>query len=131
MACDDILQNVFVKVWRCEQFPHDPGERNALLYTIAHNACIDHFRNAKKFAEYDDEVGGAEAATEYEDDGKLAWREAARLPETERSIVYLHLKMGYPYAEIGKLLGMTENNVRVRAFRALKKLREILAKKGL
>jgi RNA polymerase sigma factor (sigma-70 family) len=132
-VCDDILQNVFFKVWRCEKTPSDAKECLSWLYAITRNACIDYFRSTRKFMEYSDAIATAETATvsDREDDGKLAWHEAAQLPETERSIVYLHCKMGYSYGEIGRMVDLTENNVRVKAFRALKKLREILIKKGL
>jgi RNA polymerase sigma-70 factor (ECF subfamily) len=131
-VCDDVLQNVFVKVWRCGTVPPDDNGRTAWLYAIARNACVDYFRTMKRSAEYNDEIGADDAGNDgHEDDCKLAWREVTHLPDAERSIVYLHLKIGYSYAEIGTMLDMTENNVRVRAFRALRKLREILVRKGL
>jgi RNA polymerase sigma-70 factor, ECF subfamily len=130
-VCDDVLQNVFVKVWRCALVPADEGEQTAWLYAVTRNACIDYFRGKKKFVEYNDAVGGTAERSDAEDDGRAAWNEVRQLPENERAIVYLHLKMGYSYAEIARLLSMTENNVRVKAFRALRRLREILIRKGL
>jgi RNA polymerase sigma factor (sigma-70 family) len=130
-VCDDVLQNVFVKVWRSATVPAVEGEQTAWLYAVTRNACMDYFRGKKRFVEYNDAVGGTAERSDAEDDGKLAWQEVRQLPETERAVVYLHLKMGYSYAEIGRFLAMTENNVRVRAFRALRKLREILIRKGL
>jgi RNA polymerase sigma factor (sigma-70 family) len=130
-VCDDLLQNVFFKLWRCARVPDNPGERNAWLYAVARNACMDHFRSSKRFVEYDETVGGPMEPTGHEDDGRLAWSEVRQLPETERAIVYLHLKLGYSYQEIAALLDMTENNVRVKIFRALRKLREILIRKGV
>lgn len=130
-VCDDVLQNVFVKVWRCETVPPDDGGRTAWLYAIARNACIDYFRTVRQSTEYNDEIGAADAGRgDHEDDGKLAWHEVKQLPDAERSIVYLHLKIGYSYAEIGTMLNMTENNVRIKAFRALHKLREILTRRS-
>lgn len=130
-VCDDILQTVFIKVWRSGTVPAATGEQTAWLYAVARNACIDHFRSVKRFAEYNDEIGGAVEYSQKDDDGRAAWREVAQLQETERAVVYLHLKLGYSYAEIGRLMDMTENNVRVKAFRALRKLRDILMRKGL
>jgi len=130
-VCDDILQNVFVKVWRCDRVPPDNGECTAWLYAVTRNACVDHFRSSKKFVEFNEAIGGATETPDAEDDGKLAWREVQQLPESERAIMFLHLKLGYSYAEIGKLLDLTENHVRVKAFRALRRLREILVRKGL
>jgi RNA polymerase sigma factor (sigma-70 family) len=130
-VCDDLLQNVFFKLWCCARVPDNPGERNAWLYAIARNACMDHFRSSKRFVEFDESIGGTVDRADREDDGKLAWSEVRQLPETERAIVYLHLKLGYSYQEIGTLLEMTENNVRVKIFRALRKLRDILMRKGV
>jgi RNA polymerase sigma factor (sigma-70 family) len=130
-VCDDILQTVFMKVWRSTSAPGSPGEQTAWLYTVARHACIDYFRTVRKHSEYNDEIGGHEEHSEEKDDGEMAWRQVAQLEETERAVVYLHLKLGYTYAEIGRLMDMTENNVRVKAFRALRKLRDILVRKGL
>jgi RNA polymerase sigma-70 factor (ECF subfamily) len=130
-GCDDILQNVFFKVWRCATVPQDPHERNAWLYTVTRNACMDHFRSSKRYVEFNENIGGTTERPEREDDGRLAWNEVRALPEAERTIVFLHLKLGYSYQEVGGLLGMTENNVRVKIFRALRKLREILVRKGV
>jgi RNA polymerase sigma factor (sigma-70 family) len=130
-ACDDILQTVFMKTWRSAAVPRFEDEQTAWLYTVARNACIDHFRSTRKFAEYNDTIGVKEENVEESDDGRTAWRQVSQLEETERAVIYLHLKLGYTYAEIGRLMGMTENNARVKAFRALRKLRDVLIRKGL
>jgi RNA polymerase sigma factor (sigma-70 family) len=128
-ACDDILQTVFMKVWRCAAVPNTDDEQTAWLYTIARNACIDHFRSARRFAEYNDAIGVKKENDEEDDEGRTAWRQVSQLEETERAVIYLHLKMGYTYAEIGRLIGVTENNARVKAFRAVRKLRDMLIRK--
>ena len=53
------------------------------------------------------------------------------LPVVERSVVYLHVKMGYSYPEIGRMMGMSESLARVTAFRALRRLRDTLVRKGV
>jgi RNA polymerase sigma factor (sigma-70 family) len=130
-ACDDILQTVFMKVWRSAAAPESQDEQTAWLYAIARNACIDHFRRARKFSEYNDDIGVNAEHGDESDDGKMAWRQVSLLEETERAVIYLHLKLGYSYAEIGRLMNITENNARVKAFRALRKLRDVLIRKGL
>ena len=130
-VCEDILQNVFIKVWRSATVPADANGRIAWLYAITRNACIDYFRGLKRFSQYNDDAGVAVEKSDNEDDGRLAWNKVAQLPETDRAIIYLHLKIGYSYGEIGRFFDMTENHVRVRTFRALRKLRGILTRKGL
>jgi RNA polymerase sigma-70 factor, ECF subfamily len=129
-AAQDILQTVLVKVWNQGGGPEDPDGRRRWLYAVARNACLDSFRAAARLnrfrasyrAEYEEEdpSGGSENAE--------VWNLLSELTETDRSILYLHLKTGYSYAEIGEVLSLTETHVRVRAFRALKRLREIMAK---
>jgi RNA polymerase sigma-70 factor (ECF subfamily) len=130
-VCDDILQTVFIKAWRSNTVPEPHSEQTAWLYVVARHACIDYFRSARRHCEYNDEIGGKEERSSEKNDGETAWRLVAQLGESERAVVYLHLKLGYSYAEIGRLMDMTENNVRVKAFRALRKLREIIIRKGL
>jgi DNA-directed RNA polymerase specialized sigma24 family protein len=50
------------------------------------------------------------------------------LTEEERSIIYMHFKIGYNYKDIGRVLDMEENAARVKAFRAIRRLRERYAK---
>ena len=130
-VCDDILQSVFIKVWRSTVAPESPGEQTAWLYTIARHACIDYFRTNKRYLEYNEEICVKDDHRGLTDDGEMVWRQMGQLEETERAVVYLHLKLGYSYAEIGRLMEMTENNVRVKAFRALRKLRGIILRKEL
>jgi RNA polymerase sigma-70 factor (ECF subfamily) len=125
---DDILQIVFVKVWQGAGAPGNDSECSAWLHRIARNACIDHFRHTARLAECNDAALPAAAETNM-DDGAQAWEEVAQLPSSERAVVYFHIKMGYTYAEIGAMLGMTETNARVTAFRALRRLREHLVRR--
>ena len=54
-----------------------------------------------------------------------------RLGEELKSVFLLSYAHGLPHREIGKLLGISENNVTVRLFRAKKKLSVMLGKEGL
>jgi RNA polymerase sigma-70 factor, ECF subfamily len=128
-VCDDLLQTVFLKIWQCDSVPQPENERIAWLYTVAHNTCIDYFRSNSRFASITDTAAPAENPAII-DDGHEAWREAARLPFNERAVVYLHIRMGYSYAEIGRRIGMSEGNARITAFRALRKLRESMERKN-
>jgi len=129
--CDDIIQEVFIKVWRIGKIPSDPIECRRWLLTITRNTCLDFLRKTTRLNrlrnKYKDEIH--EPASD--PDAPFIWNELRNLPEMERSILYLHLKVGHPYGEIARMLEVTENLVRVRAFRALKRLRETLKKKEL
>jgi RNA polymerase sigma-70 factor (ECF subfamily) len=128
-ACDDILQEVFIKVWQCSDYPHDPEERRRWLLTITRNTCLDVARKntrrtfyTKKFTEEWYDPPG-------DPDAPFFWNILQELPEVERSILFLHLKIGHSYREIAEVLDISESLVRVKAFRALHKLKETLIKK--
>ena len=120
---DDILQNMFVKVWRCESIPEDPIECKRWLYAIARNACIDYFRSSARLNNFKNKYAFEENNSIDESDNTEIWKELSKLSDIDRSILYLHLKEGYAYREIAETLNLNENQVRVKAFRALKKLR--------
>lgn len=130
-VCDDILQNVFSNIWQCDSVPEDSHRRKAWLFTVARNACMDHFRNSKHEVACRTRERERNNYHDRDDDGTSAWEAVQRLLETDRIIIFLHLKMGYDYPEIGAMLGMTDNCVRVRMCRALHKLRDILVRKGV
>ena len=128
-SCDDILQNVFIKVWNCDKAPLTFAEQQKWLFAIARNASLDYFRKSARISrtcarfkhEYHNPIPDPDAC--------FTWCSLAQLPETEQSILYLHIKIGYTYKEIADILSLNESQVRVKAFRALKKLRNCLEKK--
>jgi RNA polymerase sigma-70 factor (ECF subfamily) len=121
----DILQTVLIKAWRHQGGPADPPDRTRWLYAVARNACTDYFRSANRRRRLCDRLSREFEEEEAPADTRI-WELLRRLDETDRSILYLHLKAGYSHAEIGAMLRMAENAVRVRAFRALRRLREFL-----
>ncbi len=136
-AADDLLQTTFLKLhaarasWR-------PGERlRPWAFTIAARVRLDWLRRNGRRAEEDeldgdalpDPTPGADpgvAALEKERAGQVR-AALERLPEPQRVVVHLHKFEGLGFAEIGKVLGITEGSARVRAFRAYARLRELLA----
>jgi RNA polymerase sigma-70 factor (ECF subfamily) len=126
---DDITQNMFIKVLRSENAPSDPVEIRRWLYAIARNACIDYFRSNARLTNFKNNYAtecAVNGSIEVEDtnESEEIWKQLTKLPDVDRSILYLHLKEGYAYKEIADTLEMNENQVRVKAFRALRKLRD-------
>jgi len=129
---DDILQNMFVRIWNSNSMPENETECRRWLYAIARNACIDYFRSSARLTNfknnYKTECSVSGIADSCETGSDDIWKQLSKLPDIDRSILYLHLKEGYAYREIAETLEMNENQVRVKAFRALKKLREEIIK---
>ncbi len=129
--CEDIIQEVFIKIWRCKTVPSDECELKRWLLTVTRHTCLDFLRKSSRFIRFQNHYKSERFDYHRDVDASFIWEELRNLPETERSILYLHIKIGFNYGEIAKLLEMTENYVRVRAFRAFKRLRETLIKKEI
>ncbi len=129
--CEDILQEVFVKVWRCDSYPVDAEEFRRWLLTVTRHTCLDFVRKSSRFSRFRNRYREEWIEPQEDPDAPFLWGELMDLPEAERSILYLHLRIGHSYKEIAGMLGLTENLVRVRAFRALRKLRATMEKKEL
>ena len=133
-VAEDLLQTTFLKIhgargsWR-------RGERvRPWAFTIAARVRIDWLRSqGRAEAELEGDVLNASERGEDPRDAVLARARAARvraaldaLPEPQRVVVHLHRFEGLSFAEIGKILGISEGAARLRAFRAYAELRTLL-----
>ena len=102
------------------------GSFKAWVFTLARHALADWWRKHIPTVQLLDDVAADETDPNME--VVVAVREAvAQLPETDQSIVMLRdLAEEHTYAEIGELLSIRPGTVRVRHFRALKRLESIL-----
>jgi RNA polymerase sigma-70 factor, ECF subfamily len=129
---DDLTSSVFEKAWRARASFHG-GSVQAWLYRIARNTLTDHWRrkqalpleNAEQLAN-EDTVSVAEQLDT--DQAVAELRVALRqLPSDMRRLVELRFIEGLSAKQVGERLGMTEGNVRVVQYRALKRMRKLLS----
>ena len=59
-------------------------------------------------------------------ESRQIFREVMNLPETYRLVIHLYYYEDYSVAEIGRILGLTESNVKVRLSRGRQKLKKAL-----
>lgn len=123
----DILQDTFVDIWHAlPAFEYRSDESfYRFMYTIAKRKLSRVGKNrSHPLPDPDalpDETFSYEAPLKV--DVALALR---KLEETSRDIVVLRHWSGFSFGEIGAMLSMKEEAVRVRHHRALSKLRELL-----
>lgn len=124
----DVVQSAFEKLWRNRESV-DPATARAYLFTIAHNQMIDHLRKGKR-VKLQGEFGEQEKVTDRQQHNlKKVLNEAlARLNETQRSLVMLKDYEGYSYEEIGRIMGLSESQVKVYLHRARIQLKNYLVK---
>jgi RNA polymerase sigma-70 factor (ECF subfamily) len=128
----DLTSMVFERAWKSRR-SFAGGSVQAWLYRISRNLLIDHWRKKKDLL-LDDLPGVAEAITDnsvtYDYDSELEKRRLSKtldtLPDEQRSVVVLRFIDGLPAKEVGEILGLSEGNVRIIQFRALKRLKEAL-----
>jgi RNA polymerase sigma factor (sigma-70 family) len=136
-AAEDLLQTTFLKLhaaratWR-------RGERlRPWVFTIAARVRVDWLRRNGRSADEEELDGENLSDPEAPDDPgqALLTRERAervraamdRLPEPQRVVLHLHRFEGMGFAEIGKVLRISEGAAKLRAFRAYAQLRTLLA----
>lgn len=131
-ACNDIVQTVFIKLWKQQNVSYQDTELEAWLYTVTRNSCMDFFRKCARFTRFRLKYSlETPLYTTESDESSSIWNMLDILNENERSIIFLHFRTGYPYNKVAEILLMKETAVRVTAFRALEKLRKKYAKELL
>jgi RNA polymerase sigma factor (sigma-70 family) len=129
---EDLLQDIALALWQAlPRFRGESSERT-FLFRIAHNHCIDHITRRRPMAslqelELDPVDGGRsiEATLTQEQESARLTNAVRRLPLVQRQVVVLALE-DLDYAQIGEVLGITENNVGVRLNRARASLRKLM-----
>lgn len=124
----DVVQTAFEKLWRARE-EVDNEKSKSYLFTVAYNAMIDHLRKVKRVSlkeEFKEEVKVQNR--QVNNTREVLERALARLSETQRSLVMLKDYEGYSYEEIGKIMNLSESQVKVYLHRARLQLKEYLVK---
>ncbi|MFL5773906.1 MAG: RNA polymerase sigma factor [Flavisolibacter sp.] len=124
----DVVQTAFEKLWRNRE-EVDGLKSKSYLFTVAYNQMIDHIRKVKRVQLKEDFNENSRVSNRQAHNLKTVLQEAlARLSETQRSLVMLKDYEGYNYEEIGKIMNLSESQVKVYLHRARLQLKEYLVK---
>ncbi len=124
---EDLTADTFLKAWqRIKTF--DFRHPRAWLYTIARNNLNDYWRKHKTLPlEEDFDIPDNRASNEERLDAQIDTERMKKalhsLPDDMKSVVILRFLQGYSVRETATALDMSEANVRVVQYRALKKMR--------
>jgi len=129
---DDLAQEVFVKIWhKLDSFRED-SQISTWIYRITVNTCLMHLRKIKKLQEkYTDDM--ADVANDDEDELKqeklnLLRSCMHRLNEMGKILISLVLE-DVSQKEIAEIVGLTNENVRVKIHRNKGKLFKCISSK--
>ena len=133
---DDICQDIFIKVYEnLDKFRHDaPFEH--WLSRIAIRTCYDALRKRRREKgnipldeiHYQIADNSGEDFLAVEQARSVLERGMSQLKPAERLVITLLELEEKPVKEIAQLTGWSETNIKVRAFRARRKLKSILEK---
>ena len=130
----DIVQSVFLQLWRKKDLLQIRQSARSYLYTATHNHCLNHIRNAKKRREHETGSSGTTAKTndlQKEKDGGEIKKERLTamksLPEKCREVFYKNRFEEKTYAEIAADLGISIKTVESQMSKALSILRTSLS----
>jgi RNA polymerase sigma-70 factor (ECF subfamily) len=124
----DLVQETFARY--LSRYGRD-SEQIGLLFTIARNAGLDALRRRRTSPLPEREMADTRPDPEHQliDRQQLDRLLAAirRLDDTDRQLIALMATGTFSYREIGRLLDLSETNVKVRVHRARLKLKALMA----
>lgn len=130
---NDVLQNVFIKVWSNLQNFQGKSSLSTWLYRIAVNESLDFLRKQKLAdkvsADEDVSVASRLMSDEYFDGDEVQARlqeAVARLPEAQRTVFNLKYFEEMKYSEMSQILNTSEGALKASYHLAVKKITEYL-----
>lgn len=125
-VAEDLTQETFVRAYKhLDKFQMRKTSYASYLLTIAHNLLVNYYRSPKPISI---EATGVDVPEEIwsdietKDNLRSLWRAIQQLPAKERDILYLKYQKGYMVADIARIVGKSENAVKLTLSRARKKL---------
>ncbi|WP_282939087.1 RNA polymerase sigma factor [Paenibacillus sp. RC67] len=124
---DDLVSEIFRKAFEKYESLQEPSNAKAWLFTIARNTIIDFYRRKKdalagEAMEWIASPESLEGEVEQEEELACLQKVLAFLPEDERELVKLKYFAGLRHREIGEVFSKSEEVIKMRAFRLLKKM---------
>ncbi len=144
-AAEDLVQEVFLRVWtRAEQW-NGQGEFKGWLFRIATNLALNHLRTVRRRRqepleippdEFDDEEErlpdpdwmvdvsshGPEVMVEQAEQSQLLWQLVDELPQEKREVLHLIYQREMALREAAIELGIPEGTVKSRLHHSIKHL---------
>lgn len=130
---EDIVQEVFIKLWESRDKLGDYKLLNSYIFTIAYNNAIDLIRKRVNNVKYLDHLKSSSVVQEnssviseieFDELSHHAEKLIKNLPERQKQVYQLHREKGMSYSEIAEQLGISKNTVENHMAKALKYLHQ-------
>ncbi len=132
-VAEDVLQEVFVKIWQnIKSYDATKGRLYTWMLNIARNQAIDRtrsreFTNQNKTTELAENVYSERGTVEIKMDDIGLRKTLDNLPEENRKLIELAYFQGYTQEEIAKLLEIPLGTVKTRIRATVIQLRKLLS----
>jgi RNA polymerase sigma factor (sigma-70 family) len=131
---NDVLQNVFVKVWKNLEGFREDAQLYTWLYKIATNESLTFLEKQKKntsvsLSDVETGLSNTLKADSQFDANKLEWklqRAILALPEKQRIVFNLRYYDEMPYEEMSRVLTTSEGALKASYHHAVKKIEEFI-----
>ncbi len=132
---NDVLQNVFIRVWNGLQNFREDSQLYTWLYRIGTNECLTFLEQKKRKStvsiDGDMETGLSNTikADKHFDPNKLEWKlqlAMQQLPEKQRIVFNLRYYDEMPYEEMSKVLETSEGALKASYHHAVKKIEDFI-----
>ncbi len=131
---NDVLQNMFIKVWKSLENFREDSQLYTWLYRIATNESLTFLQQQKKrsaisLSEDDNPLSNRIKADEHFDANKIEWKlqlAIQKLPEKQRAVFNLRYYDEMPYEEMSRVLETSEGALKASYHHAVKKIEEYI-----
>jgi RNA polymerase sigma-70 factor (ECF subfamily) len=133
-AAEDLVHDSFIKASEKGMTFPTMNDAKFWLIRVVKNASLNYAlrkkreRNAYQKALYEDKRQQTSGETDYlrKETQKIALSALEKLPKSLKEVIILREYGDLNYKEIGKVLGITEGNVKIRMFRAREQLEKLI-----
>ena len=130
----DVLQEVWLKVFRGIRKLKDPGALRPWLYSIVHGIAVDRIRrnSSREQAEaaHLEDFQEADEPSFAEEDAEAIHRALSEIGVRHREVLALHFLEDLSIAEIAEVVGCSEGTVKSRMHYAKRAMKEVLSGGG-
>ena len=131
---NDVLQNVFIRVWNGLANFREDSQLYTWLYRIATNECLSYLEQQKRRSsasldEMESGLSNKVIADKYFDPNKLEWKlqlAIQQLPEKQRVVFTLRYYDEMPYEEMSRVLDTSEGALKASYHHAVKKIEDYI-----
>ncbi len=136
---DDILQDVFVKIWQNRKKINSTVTFNSFIFTITRNLLLNELRNRLYDENMKEKVMKLSVAQEYSSMEQIEYKDLKErvdkiideLPERRKEIFLLSRSEGLSHKEIAEKLGIQTKTVEYHITLAIKYLKDNLENLGM